>query len=146
MDKKSEIHTGGCLCGNIQYEATGTAVVVAHCHCDDCQRASGAGHTTGAMFATTQFTITGNFAEYALVSNAGNRVTKVFCPTCGSPIYGRNDGMEGFVTISLGTMDDSSGFEPEVVIFANNKKPWDIMNDTLATFPTQPEWSPKTAR
>jgi len=142
MDKNSKIHTGGCLCGKIRYEASGAPVVVAHCHCEDCQRASGAGHTTGAMFATAQFKITGRFAEYTLVSNAGNQVTKVFCPTCGSPIFGRNDGMQGFVTVSLGTMDESSEFEPEVVIFASNKKPWDTMSDTLATFPAQPKWSP----
>ncbi len=145
MDKNSEIHTGGCLCGNIRYEITGAPVVVAHCHCKDCQRVSGAGHTTGAMFATTQFTITGSFAEYSLESNAGNQVTKVFCPTCGSPIFGRNDGMEGFVTVSLGTLDDSSTFKPEVVIFASNKKTWDIMSDTLPTFLAQPEWSPENA-
>ena len=143
MDKNSEIHTGGCLCGNIRYEITGAPVVVAHCHCKDCQRVSGAGHTTGAMFATTQFTVTGSFAEYSLESNAGNQVTKVFCPTCGSPIFGRNDGMEGFVTVSLGTLDDSSTFKPEVVIFASNKKTWDIMSDTLPTFLAQPEWSPE---
>lgn len=146
MGKTSEIHTGGCLCGNIRYEITGAPVVVAHCHCEDCQRISGAGHSTGAMFATTQFAISGNVAEYSLVSKAGNQVTKVFCPTCGSPILGRNDGMEGFVTVSLGTLDDSSRFEPEVVIFAGNKKPWDIMNDTLPTFLAQPEWSPDNVR
>lgn len=146
MDKSSEIHAGGCLCGNIRYEVTGVPVVVAHCHCEDCQRISGAGHSTGAMFATTQFAISGNVAEYSLVSKAGNQVTKVFCPTCGSPILGRNDGMEGFVTVSLGTLDDSSRFEPEVVIFAGNKKPWDIMNDTLPTFLAQPEWSPDKLR
>ena len=118
-------------------------MVVAHCHCKDCQRASGAGHTTGAMFATAQFEITGNLAEYSLKSNAGNQVTKVFCPVCGSPIYGRNDGMEKFVTVSLGTLDDSSRFEPEVAIFAYNKKAWDIMSDTLPTFLAQPAWPPE---
>ena len=146
LDSNSDTHPGGCLCGNIRYVATGHPVVVAHCHCEDCQRISGAGHTTGAMFATTHFEISGNFAEYTLVSSAGNQVTKVFCPTCGSPILGKNDGMEGFVTVSLGTMDDSSGFDPEVVIFANNRKPWDIMSDTLATFPEQPKWSPENTR
>ena len=143
MDKYSEIHTGGCHCGNIRYNVIGAPVVVAHCHCKDCQRLSGAGHSTGAMFAVAQFSITGKIAEYTLESNAGHQVTKVFCPICGSPILGRNDGMEGFVTLSLGTLDDSSKFEPEVVIFTNNKKPWDIMSDTLPTFMAQPEWSPE---
>lgn len=143
MNENSRIHTGGCHCGNIRYTVTGAPVVVAHCHCKDCQKLSGTGHSTGAMFATPQFEITGNIAEYTLDSDAGNQVTKVFCPICGSPIFGRNDGMKGFVTVSLGTMDESSKFEPDVVIFAGNKKPWDIMNDTLPTFMAQPEWSPE---
>ena len=143
MDENSGIYTGGCLCGNIRYEVSGAPVVVAHCHCEDCQRVSGAGHTTGAMFATEQFTITGTLSEYRLESTAGTTVTKTFCPNCGSPIFGRNDGMDGFVTVSLGTLDDSSAFEPEVTIFARNKKDWDVMDDTLPTFPAQPEWSPK---
>ena len=43
--------TGRCLCGACAYEIEGEPVVVAHCHCLDCQRLSGAGHSTGAMFA-----------------------------------------------------------------------------------------------
>ena len=64
------------------------------------------------------------------------------CPTCGSPIVGRNSGMDGYVTISLGSLDDSSMLEPQVVVFARNKKPWDVMDETLATFQTQPDWKP----
>ena len=45
--------TGRCLCGECSYAIEGQPVVVAHCHCRDCQRLSGAGHTTGAMFPRT---------------------------------------------------------------------------------------------
>lgn len=140
--KKSQFHRGGCLCGAVRYEADGTPVVVAHCHCEDCQRGSGSGHSTGAMFAVENFRMEGKTAEYSLESNQGNQVTKVFCPTCGSPIVGRNSGMDGYVTISLGSLDDSSMLEPQVVIFARNKMPWDVMDETLPTIQTQPDWKP----
>jgi hypothetical protein len=94
------------------------------------------------MFAVNNFRMEGQTAEYSLESNQGNQVTKVFCPTCGSPIVGRNSGMDGYVTISLGSLDDSSMLEPQVVVFARNKKPWDVMDETLATFQTQPDWKP----
>lgn len=43
--------TGGCLCGAVRYEIKGKPVVVARCHCEECQKISGAGHSVGAMFA-----------------------------------------------------------------------------------------------
>ncbi len=34
-----------CLCGAVTYEIEGDPMIVAHCHCTDSQRISGAGHT-----------------------------------------------------------------------------------------------------
>ena len=140
--KIPSVHHGGCLCGAVRYEAQGRPLVVAHCHCVDCQRASGAGHSTGAMFPVERFRLTGQVAEYTLTSEKGTAVTKVFCPACGSPILGRNSGMVGFVTITLGTLDDASEFEPQVAIFARNRRPWDVMDESLPTFAAQPDWQP----
>lgn len=140
--EKTKIHSGGCHCGAVRYLAKGRPVVVAHCHCEDCQRLSGTGHTTGAMFEAASFQLTGQIAEYSLIANNGNRVTRVFCPNCASPIFGRNSGTEGYLTISLGTFDDSSVFQPQVAIFARNRKPWDKMDSALPIFEAQPDWDP----
>ena len=144
MIKSTDIHTGGCMCGDVKFKATGVPVVVAHCHCEECQRSSGAGHTTGAMFAVKNVSISGALAKFNYQSRAGNTVTKSFCPKCGSALFGQNDGMADHVTISLGTFDDSSKFEPEVVVFASNRKPWDLMGEKLMTFDKHPEWKPET--
>ena len=136
------VHKGGCHCGSVRYQATGKPVIVAHCHCKDCQRLSGAGHSTGAMFAVENFQLEGRLSEYALDADNGNRVTKAFCPTCGSQILGRNSGSTGHVTVSLGTLDDSSALQPQVAIFARNRQPWDIMDEKIATFADQPGWKP----
>jgi hypothetical protein len=50
--------------------------------------------------------------------------------------------MIGFVTVTLGTFDDSSSLRPQVVVFARNRKPWDFMDGTLSTFDDQPDWNP----
>ncbi len=139
---EQSIRRGRCLCGAVRYGVRGSPRIVAHCHCEDCQRLTGAGHSTGAMFAVDQFQLEGHIAEYHLTSAAGNRVTRVFCPGCGSPLYGRNSAMAGFVTVSLGTLEDSSAFEPEVVIFARNRKPWDFMDRSIHSFDAQPNWNP----
>ena len=136
-------HHGRCLCGFVTYEVHGASVVVAHCHCEDCQRLTGAGHSTGAMYAVENFEIEGRVGRYDLKSENGNTVTRVFCSICGSPIRGQNTGMPGFVTVSQGTLDNSSDFKPEVVVFARNRNHWGLMDESLMTFEVQPHWKPE---
>jgi len=95
------------------------------------------------MYAAGALSLNGRTSEFKLTSDAGNEVTRVFCPSCGSPILGRNTGMQGYVTLSLGTMDDSNGLEPEVVVFSRNRKSWDVMDESLQRFEGQPGWSPE---
>jgi len=106
-----QIHQGRCLCGVVTYKVRGKPKIVAHCHCVDCQRLSGAGHLPGAMYSEKQFNLNGEVREYELTAENGTVVIRVFCPSCGSPILGKNTGMPGFVTISLGTLKDFSEFK-----------------------------------
>lgn len=137
------MRTGRCLCGAVTYEADGEPVVVAHCHCTDCQRLSGAGHTTGAMFAADSVRVRGRVSEFRLESAARNVVIRSFCPGCGSPLFGRNEGMPGFVTVAVGTLDDPDGVQPQVVVFARSRRSWDHRDDALPTFDAQPGWKPE---
>lgn len=137
------MRTGRCLCGACAYEIDGEPVVVAHCHCLDCQRLSGAGHTTGAMFPEAQVRLTGEApAVYALASAAGNTVRRLFCGTCGSPLFGMNSGMPGFMTVTLGTLDRSDDLAAQVAIFARSRRAWDAPDAAVATFDAQPDWTP----
>ena len=139
---EGEIRTGRCLCGAVRFETEGPPLLVARCHCLDCQRLTGTGHSTGAMFAESRLRLRGAVREFQLTSEAGRVVTRVFCPACGSPILGKNEGMPGYVTLSLGALDDSSGFEPSVEIFTRSKRPWDAPSEALASFEAQPDWKP----
>ena len=134
--------TGRCLCGNCSYTIEGEPVVVAHCHCLDCQRLSGAGHTTGAMFPEEGVTLTGAPATFSLTSDGGNTVTRLFCGTCGSPLFGKNAGMPGFMTVFLGTLDAPDTLTPQVAIFARTRRQWDVMDASLTSFKAQPDWKP----
>ena len=134
--------TGRCLCGNCSYTIEGEPAVVAHCHCVDCQRLSGAGHTTGAMFAEEGVTLIGAPATFSLTSEGGNTVTRLFCGTCGSPLFGKNTGMPGFMTVTLGTLDVPDTLKPQVAIYARTRRHWDAMDPSVATFDAQPGWKP----
>ena len=134
--------TGRCLCGACSYEIDGDPIVVAHCHCLDCQRMSGAGHTTGAMFSESGVRLFGEPARYSMVSDAGNTVTRLFCGTCGSPLFGMNTGMPEMMTVTLGTLDASDPFTPQVAIFTRSRRQWDVIDTGVANFDSQPSWKP----
>jgi hypothetical protein len=134
--------TGRCLCGGCSFEIEGDPLVVAHCHCVDCQKGTGAGHSTGAMFSEDGIRIFGTPSRFSLLSDAGNTVTRLFCGNCGSPLFGKNTGMPGVMTVSVGTLDAPDDVEPQVIIFARTRRAWDVMDTNLSSYDTQPSWKP----
>ncbi|WP_371171341.1 GFA family protein [Aliiroseovarius sp. 2305UL8-7] len=126
------------------YTAVGQPVVVAQCHCEECRRLSGTGHTVGAMFASDAVTVRGNLSEFSYSSDKGSAVTKAFCANCGSPIYGKNTRIPNHLTLSLGTMDNACGLDVEVVIFERDKSHWDRLGENVVSFATQPDWKPES--
>jgi hypothetical protein len=122
----------------VSFTARGKPVVVAHCSCRDCQRLSGAGHTTGAMFAASEIDVTGTPSRYSLKADSGSTVTRSFCGQCGSPLWGSNTNMSGFITISAGLFDEPDSFAPEVAIFARSRPSWDVIDSSVPSFDAQP--------
>jgi len=135
--------TGKCLCGAVSYIAVGRPKVVAQCHCEECRRLSGTGHTVGAMFAAAAVTLSGQLNEFKYTSSKNSEVTKAFCASCGSPIYGTNSRTPDHLTLSLGTMDNTDGLDVEVVIFERDKPHWDQLGEDVVSFTTQPDWTPE---
>ena len=136
------MRNGRCLCGACTYAIEGEPIVVAHCCCVDCQRQSGAGHMTGAMFPVSAVTISGEPASYAVTSDAGNTVTRLFCVTCGTPLFGMNTGMPDYMTACVGTLDEPDTVTPEAAIFARTRRHWDLIDPGLPTYDGQPDWKP----
>jgi hypothetical protein len=134
---------GRCLCGACTYQISGDPVVVAHCHCIDCQRGTGAGHSTGAMFSEDGFSAAGPTTTFTTKSESGNGVMRTFCATCGSPLFGRNTGMPGHVTVSAGTLLYSDDLAPQVAIFGRSRRAWDDVATDIPTFEAQPNWKPQ---
>lgn len=135
---------GRCLCGAVTYEIEGDPLVVAHCHCIDCQRLSGAGHTTGATFPADKIRVQGEVSAFHLESEVKSVVTRTFCPRCGSPLFGQSTRMPGFMTVAVGTLDDPDSVgPPQVAVFARTRRSWDVMDGALPSFAALPEFRPE---
>lgn len=136
-------NSGKCLCGAVTYEVDGPPIIVAQCHCDECRRLSGTGHSIGAMFTQEAVSLSGTLSEFKFMSDKSSEVTKAFCANCGSPIYGTNTRSAGHLTLTLGSMDDASGMHVQVVIFERHKQHWDQLGQDVISFATQPDWKPE---
>ncbi|NRB18752.1 MAG: GFA family protein [Rhodobacteraceae bacterium] len=136
-------YSGKCLCGEVTYHVEGQPIVVAQCHCEECRRTSGTGHTIGAMFSSETFVLNGIISEFKYISGKGSEVTKAFCARCGSPIYGKNTRMPDHLTLTLGSIDDSTGLDVQVVVFERDRKHWDQLGEDVMSFQTQPDWKPE---
>ncbi|WP_083902917.1 GFA family protein [Octadecabacter antarcticus] len=135
-------HTGQCLCGQVSYIADGPPSIVAQCHCEECRRLSGTGHTVGAMFKADLVAISGDVRTFQYTSAKGSQVRKAFCGTCGSPVFGTNTQTPDHMTLTLGTMNDTDGLAVEAVIFARDHVRWDDLGPDVVRFGTQPDWTP----
>ncbi|THF55096.1 GFA family protein [Ollibium composti] len=104
--------TGGCLCGNVRFVATGRPYRVGICHCLDCRKHHGALFHASAIFPQEAVTIEGETGSYA---------GRSFCPRCGSPVFGRS-GDE--VEVNLGSLDAIDQFKPTYELWTIRRESW----------------------
>ena len=126
--------TGQCFCGNVKLTIASAPLRMAQCHCDDCRKLSGTGHVSNAFFKERDVEITGETHSYDSTADSGSIVTRHFCPICGSRLFGRNSASENIIGISVGTLDDSSWFKPDFIVYNKSKPAWDFMDKNVPTF------------
>lgn len=126
---------GGCSCHAVRYEIGAEPVRGFHCQCRDCQRDTGSGHASVMVFPRAAFRISGPVAEFSRTADAGADKVKGFCGSCGSPLYNKPVNKPDFIGIYVGTLDDPSGFKPELVMYASRGHGWDHLDPALSKLP-----------
>jgi hypothetical protein len=126
---------GSCLCGAVRYQIEGDLGPIVCCHCSMCRKAQGSAFAANAPVPAAAFRITrGREALRAYRSSPGKE--RVFCGTCGSPIYSRRDGAPD-VRIRIGTLDADAALaaRPTAHIHVASKAAWWEIRDELPQFP-----------
>ena len=125
------IFTGSCLCGSVNYKSNSDPLVIQNCHCDQCRKATGSVYLTNLFIKEENFEITGEVNNYTHLSDAGNNMTKYFCPKCGSQVFGKNSGRSGIITIRAGTVNEKDIVKPIRNLFLKSKVPSTPINSNL---------------
>lgn len=133
------IHTGGCLCGAIRYEAEGAPDMAGHCYCADCRKASGSGFIPFMNYPSHAIRFSGTPRQFRSLSARGTQSVRNFCPDCGGLVFGGEIGKDSSHTIYAGSLDDPSLFEPKVAIFTAQRADWTPIPADLIQFEGLPD-------
>jgi len=129
------IRTAHCCCGSLRAEALAEPIVVAACHCTECQRRTGAPFLVGAFFAKEHVRAEGPSKIYVRDGQEGRRVRVHFCPTCGTCVYWDSDRRPNVIGIAVGAFADPSFPAPTVSIWEQTRHPWVDFHHELAHYP-----------
>lgn len=127
---------GRCLCGAVSYAFEGQPAFVFHCHCRDCQRASGSLFHYGLLVPEAGFAVRGELRAYASKAESGRAITREFCPTCGSGVLNRLEMAPGMVVIRGGTLDDPTAVAPTFELYTRTKPAWLHPDERIRGFET----------
>jgi len=110
---------GRCLCGEVSYEAVGSAGEMWYCHCRDCRKASGVGFGTwidvpGVRWVTGEARVTHFAASPAL--------TRSFCAQCGTVLPALH--ANGSALMPAGGIENIAGRRPCGHASVAERRPW----------------------
>ena len=134
----TDVATGGCLCGAVRYEAAGEPAFKLACHCRDCQKQNGTSFSVTAVYPEDAVTYEGELTTYVGKSDGGNDVLRLFCGTCGSPIFSKPSMFKGLTMVKAGTLDDAENFVPQTHAWTRSKHKWIDLGDAKI-YETQPK-------
>ena len=129
-DNKPLLITGGCLCGNVRYQATAKPLGSMLCHCRMCQRFSGAPILGGTTFLTEALSFTKGKPKFFVSSKIAQRG---FCGNCGTAlIYQGTLGVwTKWTMIFTASLDEPEKYPPTYHLGIESTMPWLDIHDDL---------------
>lgn len=116
-----------CACGAVSVHFAGKVLSMFMCSCEDCQRATGAGHSNILLASPADVTISGPTRSFARSANSGATLTRSFCPDCGTPLVARSSRAPAVLMLPAGLFGaaTSGWYAPNQLIFARSHREWD---------------------
>ena len=130
------VRTGGCVCGQLRYEAAGDPLIVHCCHCSYCQRETGSAFATNYLVESDRVSFSGRHDIIDTPSASGNGQKVLRCPECRVAVSSHYGGAgDKFHFLRVGTMDERADIAPDVHIYISTKQPWVILPKGVPAFP-----------
>ena len=115
---------GGCLCGNIRYTCEAEPMMMAICHCKNCQKQTSTSFSILVAVPKGALNIEGELSAYNDQGSSGQAVIRKFCGKCGSPILSDVAALPTMDFLKAGTLDDTSWLKPEAQLWCDSAQSW----------------------
>ena len=115
---------GGCYCGEIRYISESPTQGQLQCYCRECQYITGGNPNAIIVVPEEGFRFTNGTPTKFSRNDLQRPVTRFFCSNCGTAIGTRSPARPGSFIIKVGTLDDPSGFRPQMAIFTVDQQPY----------------------
>ncbi|MEM7541162.1 MAG: GFA family protein [Pseudomonadota bacterium] len=126
---------GKCACEKVRYEIKGEPLVTQACHCEDCQRTTGAAFVIHAVVCEEDFHITGDTHMGIGPTGSGTGCELHACVSCGVMIWVRYLYHKvPVIAVRVGTLEDPSALTPQAHIFTSRKVAWLSIPDDVPSF------------
>ncbi|UFN47125.1 GFA family protein [Roseomonas sp. OT10] len=122
---------GGCLCGQVRYEAEGAPFHPTICHCGMCRRAAGAPMVAWFSVPREGFRwVAGEPARYASSPGA----TRCFCRRCGTSLTFAAAQTPDEIDVTTASLDDPEAVPPRDHTHVATRLSWVATDDGLPAY------------
>jgi hypothetical protein len=128
-----------CHCGQLKLRLSGEPQLVSSCHCQACQR------RTGALFGSTSFwrkdqisALDGEHRTFRRRADSGNFLVFHFCPTCGANVFWESERQPELVSVAVGCFADPHFPAPVRTVWTESKHDWLAFPTAIPHHPKNP--------
>ena len=131
--------TGRCLCDKVQLEFLSEPISCGRCHCLQCQKNCGGSPSTLLIYPAQAVKLTqGELKFFDTVADSGNKISRGFCPTCGTPVMSKLERTDEIVIVKMGVMDDPSKYRPDTIYWTSMAQDWAHIPEDCVTYEANP--------
>ena len=129
--------TASCGCGAFEVVATGEPVRVHACCCLNCQKETGTSFSYSAFYPEAAISIAGPYRTWGQGMGSGEGGENWFCPTCGTRVVMKLEGLPGVLGVSVGCFADPDFPPPQGLYWWRRHHRWFAPPPGIETHDTQ---------
>jgi hypothetical protein len=124
-------YAGRCLCGSVQYRASGPWRNLCICHCESCRHSTGASYVAWGTIGQEKLEMVNG--QLSIVRSSTD-VQRGFCAQCGTTLTYTHAARRDDVDVTLESLHDPSALAPRAHIWVRDKLTWVQINDGLPKY------------
>ena len=130
---------GGCRCGAVRYEHSGTPSAIYICHCRECQRQSASAFGVSVEVDKFGLRVIQSAPKFwTRDTDSGKRLRCAFCPDCGTRLWHEPESGADWLTLKGGSLDQAPDLSRAIHIWTSRKLPGVIIPPGAQQFPEEP--------